>query len=88
MVDDYFLEEYPFAGKKVFAIEYLPGQYDQRADACEQCLKILSNATVKVRCARVYVIDEKITDEDKRNNLFLKIMIPLALKLNEDIINR
>ena len=64
MVDDYFLEEYPFAGKKVFAIEYLPGQYDQRADACEQCLKILSNATVKVRCARVYVIDEKITDEE------------------------
>ena len=29
---------------------------------------------------------EKITDEAKRNNLFLKILIPLALKLNEDII--
>lgn len=29
---------------------------------------------------------EKITDEQKRNNLFLKIMIPLALKLNEDIV--
>lgn len=29
---------------------------------------------------------EKITDEERRNNLFLKIMIPLALKLNEDII--
>ncbi|MBR2922860.1 MAG: glucosaminidase domain-containing protein [Alphaproteobacteria bacterium] len=28
---------------------------------------------------------EKITDETKRNNLFLKILIPLALKLNEDI---
>lgn len=30
---------------------------------------------------------EKITDETKRNNLFLKIMIPLALKLNEDIMH-
>lgn len=29
---------------------------------------------------------EKITDEEKRNNLFLKIMIPLALKLNEDLV--
>ena len=29
---------------------------------------------------------DKITDEEKRNNLFLKIMIPMALKLNEDIV--
>ena len=64
MVDDYFLEEYPLNGKKVFAIEYLPGQYDQRADACSQCLKILANEDVKVKCARVYVIDEKVTDSE------------------------
>ena len=62
MVDDYYLNDYPTNGKKVFAIEYLPGQYDQRADACEQCLKILANASVKVRCARYYVVDEKLTD--------------------------
>lgn len=31
---------------------------------------------------------EKITDENKRNNLFLKILIPLALKLNEDILTK
>jgi hypothetical protein len=62
MVDDYYLEDYPANGKNVFAIEYLPGQYDQRADACEQCLKILANATVKVRCARYYVLDSKLPD--------------------------
>ena len=36
MVDDVTLEDYPSEGRHVFAIEYLPGQYDQRADACEQ----------------------------------------------------
>ena len=64
MVDDYFVEEYSYGNKKVFAVEYLPGQYDQRADACEQCLKILTNATVKVRCARLYVLDCNINDSD------------------------
>ena len=64
MVDDYYLEEYPSEGKKIFAIEYLPGQYDQRADACEQCLKILSNKDVVVRCARVFVFDDSVTDNE------------------------
>ena len=64
MVDDHYLDDYPLEGKKVFAIEYLPGQYDQRADACEQCLKILANDNVKVRCARYYVVDEKLTDAE------------------------
>ena len=64
MVDDYYLEDYPANGKNVFAIEYLPGQYDQRADACEQCLKILANANVKVRCARYYVLDTKLSEKE------------------------
>ena len=64
MVDDYYIEEYPIEGKKVFAIEYLPGQYDQRADACEQCLKILGSNDVRVRCARVFVFDDTATDEE------------------------
>ena len=33
MVDDIYREEYPIKDARVFAIEYLPGQYDQRADA-------------------------------------------------------
>ena len=33
MVDDVVFEEYELENEKVFAIEYLPGQYDQRADA-------------------------------------------------------
>ena len=41
MVDDVYLEDYPVdSDAKVFAIEFLPGQYDQRADACEQCFQV------------------------------------------------
>ena len=28
-------------GDRIFAVEYLPGQFDQRADSCEQCIQIL-----------------------------------------------
>ena len=43
MVDDVYLEDYPVdSDAKAFAIEFLPGQYDQRADACEQCFQVLT----------------------------------------------
>ena len=43
--------------EKIFAVEYLPGQYDQRADSCEQCIQILepSENTI-VRTAKIFVI--------------------------------
>ena len=50
---------------RVFAVEYLPGQFDQRADSCEQCIQILRQGErCRVRNARVYIISGVITDED------------------------
>lgn len=47
----------------VFAIEYLPGQYDQRADSAVQCIRILSqNEKSKVVSAKVYVLIGKISE--------------------------
>ena len=64
MVDDVYVEDYPSKGT-VFAIEFLPGQYDQRADACEQCFSILTGANdVKVKCAKVYDVTGNITVSD------------------------
>ena len=64
MVDDVYVEDYPSKGT-VFAIEFLPGQYDQRADACEQCFSILTGANdVKVKCAKVYDVTGNITGSD------------------------
>ncbi|MBR3970618.1 MAG: phosphoribosylformylglycinamidine synthase, partial [Ruminococcus sp.] len=52
-------------GERVFAVEYLPGQFDQRADSCEQCIQILRQGErCRVRNARVYIIDGNITDDE------------------------
>ncbi len=65
MVDDVYLEDYPLTNQKVFAIEFLPGQYDQRADSTKQCFEILTGTSdLKVKCARLYVIEGNVSDED------------------------
>ena len=73
MVDDVYLEDYPSADAKVFAIEFLPGQYDQRADACEQCFQLLTGEkNVKVRSAKLYVFKGDIDESElKRIEKFL-----------------
>jgi phosphoribosylformylglycinamidine synthase len=44
-VDLVYDEEMPLgAGERVFAVEYLPGQYDQRADGAAQCVQLLTHA--------------------------------------------
>ena len=48
--------------ESVFAVEYLPGQFDQRADSCEQCIQILTQGErCTVRNARVYIIEGKLS---------------------------
>jgi len=65
MVDDVVLEDYSVEDALVFAIEYLPGQYDQRADACEQCFQLLTGEkNVKVKCAKLIVLYGNINKEE------------------------
>ncbi|WP_294758256.1 phosphoribosylformylglycinamidine synthase [uncultured Gemmiger sp.] len=53
------------AAQYVFAVEYLPGQFDQRADSASQCIQLLSQGErPDVRSARVYLLDGDLTDED------------------------
>jgi phosphoribosylformylglycinamidine synthase len=48
-----------------FAVSYLPGQFDQRADSCEQCIKLInSKLEPQVKTARVFVIEGKISKTD------------------------
>jgi phosphoribosylformylglycinamidine synthase len=65
-VDDVFDETLPVAAKeRILAVEYLPGQYDQRADSAAQCLQLLSHgARPTVACAKVYVLTGNLSDED------------------------
>lgn len=51
--------------ERVFAIEYLPGQYDQRADSAGQCLQILTQKERPlVRSAKLIVLQGDITEEE------------------------
>ena len=55
------------AGWRIFAMEYLPGQYDQRGDSAEQCTQLLTQKErCKVLTARVIVLKGEITDEELR----------------------
>ncbi|MBQ9740437.1 MAG: phosphoribosylformylglycinamidine synthase, partial [Kiritimatiellae bacterium] len=52
-------------GDIVFAVEYLPGQYDQRADSASQCIQIISQGMRPVvQTARVYILSGSLTDEE------------------------
>ncbi len=55
-VENVYEESFPSEeGDAVFAVEYLPGQFDQRADSAEQCVQIVAHTRPVVACARVYV---------------------------------
>ena len=56
--------ELPASDGAVFAAEYLPGQFDQRADSAAQCVQFVSGgARPLVRSARVYILTGDITDD-------------------------
>lgn len=66
MVDDCYDETMPELGDcTVFAVESLPGQYDQRADSCAQCIGILTcGERPLVSAAKVYALYGAITPEE------------------------
>ena len=63
---DTVLEEIPALQGFVFAVEYVPGQYDQRADSAEQCISMLTLTSGHiVRCARVFAMEGTFTKEQE-----------------------
>ena len=55
----------PETAGPVFAVEYLPGQYDQRAASCEECIQLVGQCDrPTVRTARVYLLEGDISAED------------------------
>ena len=65
-VDDLYLEKFEAAeGAKIFSVEYLPGQFDQRADSAVQCVQFLDGDSQPIiRSATTYVIEGNVTDEE------------------------
>lgn len=54
----------PAENERVFAVEYLPGQFDQRADSCAQCIALaFAKPRPAVRTARVFILSGQISGE-------------------------
>ncbi|MHB8063607.1 MAG: phosphoribosylformylglycinamidine synthase, partial [Ruminiclostridium sp.] len=65
-VDYAYDEEYSIETDcKAFAVEYLPGQYDQRADSAAQCIQLLTQGErPEIKAAKVLILKGKITEEE------------------------
>ena len=65
-VDDLYEEALPETVRsRVFSVEYLPGQFDQRADSAEQCIRFLNeNEEPTIHTATTYMLIGDISDED------------------------
>ena len=62
---DIVTRELDAKGATVFAVEYLPGQFDQRADSAAQCIQIISRGERPlIRTARVYVLEGKLSADE------------------------
>lgn len=65
-VDMVYEEKVQFDAKdRTFSVEYLPGQFDQRADSAEQCVKLLHESENPIiRSATTYILSGKISDDE------------------------
>ena len=65
-VDYLYEEDFPKEeGDKVFSVEFLPGQFDQRADSAVQCVQLLNEKeTPVIRSATTYVLSGDVTEEE------------------------
>ena len=65
-VDMLYRESFPAGeGDRTFSVEFLPGQFDQRADSAEQCIRFIrEDEEPVIRTATTYVIEGSVTDEE------------------------
>ena len=65
-VDNLYEEKFPYEkADKIFSVEFLPGQFDQRADSAVQCVKLLNEKEeVVIRSGVTYVLSGELTDDE------------------------
>ncbi len=63
-VDDVYRDLSPSEGDRILAVEYLPGQFDQRANSAAECIQLISKMErPDVRTAKVYLLSGQLTDD-------------------------
>ena len=93
VVTDEVFDELDLSGKTYVAYESLPGQFDQRADAAQECLMLLNNKQgVTVKSGRIVVLKGNVSEEEV-NKIKKYLINPVEmrekdlsiLELNEDV---
>ena len=65
VVTDRVSDEFPLEGRRYLAVEYIPGQFDQRASSAVDCVHLIDPAAdVRVKSARLLVFDDDLSDAD------------------------
>ena len=63
-VTDTVSDECPLEGKKYLAVEYIPGQFDQRASSAVDCVHLIDpSADVQIRSSRLLIFDDDLSEE-------------------------
>jgi len=63
VVTDSVTDTFDLAGRRYIAVEYLPGQFDQRAASAVDCVRLIDpEARVSIRSSKLLVFDDKATD--------------------------
>ena len=64
-VTDKVSDECPLGGKKYLAVEYIPGQFDQRASSAVECVHLIDpSADVRIKSSRLLIFDDDMSEED------------------------
>ena len=64
VVTDTVVDELPLAGKKYIAVEYIPGQFDQRASSAVDCVHLIDpEAEIEIKSSRLVVFEDTVSDE-------------------------
>lgn len=65
LVTDNVYDECGLEGSKYLAVEYLPGQFDQRASSAVDCVKLIDpNADVRIKSSKLLIFGEGLTDQE------------------------
>ena len=65
IVTDNVADECPLEGEKYLAVEYLPGQFDQRASSAVACVRLIEpTADVRIKSSKLLIFDKSLTDEE------------------------
>ena len=64
VVTDTVTDDLPLAGKKFIAVEYIPGQFDQRASSAVDCVHLIDPAAdIEIKSSRLLVFDDSVDEE-------------------------